>query len=301
MSKETLLSTPLHGVYIPAFLIVFGTFVVKREWMGYSILLALALGFHKFWRGRVRRVLNSKIQYFELSDKAVLNHNTAIYRFRLPRSNDVLGLPVGQHLTVVVEVDGKEHSRSYTPLSSDVDKGYFDLLVKAYPNGVVSKKISELKIGDRIGIRGPKGNWKHQVGLARHFGMIAGGTGITPMLQIIRAVLSNPEDPTQITLLYANVSEKDIILREEIEALAEKDPRFTVHHVLNNPPENWTGAVGYVTEELIKHHFPAPSPDSKVLICGPTPMVNAIRKATVALGYEKARAISKIEDQVYVF
>ncbi|CAA20696.1 NADH-dependent reductase for Dph3, Cbr1 [Schizosaccharomyces pombe] len=301
MAKQTLLSTPLHGVYIPVFLIIFGTYIVKREWVGYAIVVAFSLGFHKFWRGRVRKVLSDKIQQFELSDKAVLNHNTAIYRFRLPRANDVLGLPIGQHLKVFVDVDGKEYSRSYTPLSSDADKGYFDLLVKSYPNGKVSKKFSELKIGDTIGVRGPKGNWKHRTGLARHFGMIAGGTGITPMLQIIRAVLSNFEDPTEITLLYANVSEGDIVLRDEIDALAKKDPRFTVHYVLNNPPENWKGSVGFVTQELIKAHFPAPSPETKVLICGPTPMVNSLREATVALGYEKSRAISKLEDQVFVF
>ncbi|EEB05235.1 cytochrome b5 reductase [Schizosaccharomyces japonicus yFS275] len=301
MARQTLLSTPLHGVFIPAFLIVFGAYIIKREWVGYAFILAVSLGFLKFWRGRTRKVLSNEYRSFELSDKAVLNHNTAIYRFRLPRPNDVLGLPVGQHITIAVDVDGREYSRAYTPLTSDSERGYFDLLVKSYPNGKVSKRFAELKIGDTIRVRGPKGQMSYKCGMVKHFGMIAGGTGITPMLQIIRAVLSNPDDKTELTLLYANVCEDDILLREEIERLCKRDSRLKVHHILNDPPKDWEGSVGFVTKELIKHHFPEPSPDTKVLICGPKPMVDAMREATLALGYEKSRAISKMADQVFVF
>jgi ferredoxin-NADP reductase len=52
------------------------------------------------------------------------------YRFALPRGDDVLGLPIGQHIVLSATIDGKEVSRSYTPTSSDNDKGYFELIIK---------------------------------------------------------------------------------------------------------------------------------------------------------------------------
>ena len=99
--------------------------------------------------------------------------------------------------------------------------------------------------------------------------MIAGGTGITPMLQIIRASLKNPSDKTQLSLIYANVNPEDILLKKELDELAAKhSDRFTVYYVLNNPPEGWTGGVGFVSKEQIEKYLPKTSDDIKVLMCG---------------------------------
>lgn len=67
---------------------------------------------------------------FTLTEKIALSHNTALYRFALPHPNDSLGLPVGQHISVMAEINGKEVMRSYTPSTLDDDKGHFDLIVK---------------------------------------------------------------------------------------------------------------------------------------------------------------------------
>jgi len=84
--------------------------------------------------------------------------------------------------------------------------------------------------------------------------MIAGGTGITPMLQVARAILRGRSkgDTTEVNLIFANVDEKDILLRGDIDQLVDEDSRFKVHYVLNNPPENWKGGVGFVTGDMIK-------------------------------------------------
>lgn len=89
--------------------------------------------------------------------------------------------------------------------------------------------------------------------MVRHFGMIAGGTGITPMLQIIRAVIRGRPtgDKTEIDLIFANVNQEDILLKEDLDTLAKQDAGFRVHYVLNNPPEKWDGGVGFVTPEMI--------------------------------------------------
>ena len=83
--------------------------------------------------------------------------------------------------------------------------------------------------------------------------MIAGGTGITPMLQIIRAVIRGRStgDKTEIDLIFANVNKEDILLKEDLDQLAKEDKGFRIHYVLNNPPEKWDGGVGFVTPEMI--------------------------------------------------
>lgn len=119
--------------------------------------------------------------------------------------------------------------------------------------------------------------------------MIAGGTGITPMYQVIRHALTTPGDQTRISLIFANVNEDDILLRSEFEALAATYPdRFQIHYTLDNPPSRWAGHKGFVTPEMIKEHLPAPSPKTKILVCGPPPMVaSMISHCTSLLGHEE--------------
>ncbi|BGP40903.1 NADH-cytochrome b5 reductase [Rhodotorula kratochvilovae] len=240
-------------------------------------------------------------QRFKLIDKIVLSPNTAIYRFALPKGR-VLGLPIGQHVSVSATIDGKLVQRSYTPTSSDDDVGFFDLLIKSYPTGNISRHFGQLKVGDYVDVKGPKGQMHYTPAFAKNIGMIAGGTGITPMLQIIRAALKNPQDKTNLSLIYANVTEADILLKKELDDLAAKHPdRFRVYYVLNNPPEGWKGGVGFVTKEMIEEHLPAHAEDHKALLCGPPPMVSAMSKALESIGWPAPRAVSKMVDGVFKF
>ncbi|EPQ60874.1 hypothetical protein GLOTRDRAFT_30322 [Gloeophyllum trabeum ATCC 11539] len=237
---------------------------------------------------------------FPLKEKIIISPNTAIYRFALPHPDDILGLPIGQHIQVQAEINGKDIMRSYTPTSSDDDKGHFDLLIKAYEKGNISRYISLLKIGDKIRVKGPRGQFKYSPSLTREIGMIAGGTGITPMLQIIRAALKNPLDRTKLSLIYANVNHEDILLKAELDELAAKHPnRFKVYYVLNNPPEGWTGGVGFVTKEQIKEHLPPTDSNIKILLCGTSCLLGAMKaKHLDELGYPAPRTVSKLVDQV---
>lgn len=190
--------------------------------------------------------------------------NGGSYRFALPKPTDILGLPIGQHISVAATIQGqpKEVVRSYTPISSDENAGYFDLLIKSYPTGNISKHMTTLKVGDGLKVKGPKGAMVYTPGLVRHFGMIAGGTGITPMLQVIRAIIrgrprNRGKDITEVDLIFANVSKEDILLKEDLDVLAAEDPGFRVHYVLNKPPESWDGGVGFVTPEMIKVRIPS--------------------------------------------
>lgn len=193
--------------------------------------------------------------------------------------------------------------RSYTPISSDEDLGYVDFMIKSYPQGNISAHMDKLQVGDTMKFRGPKGAMVYTPNMVKHIGMIAGGTGITPMLQIVQAIKRGRAsgDKTKVDLIFANVNPEDILLKEDLDSLAKQDPNFKVHYVLNNPPAGWTGGTGFVTPDMISQHLPKPGPDMKLLMCGPPPMISAMKKATESLGFEKARPVSKLPDQVFCF
>ncbi|BCR89282.1 cytochrome b5 reductase family protein [Aspergillus chevalieri] len=300
----------INGVYIPSALLILGTFLVKQEWLPFAVAIAAALGGVKLLGGsKPRKVLIAdQFQDFILKEKNEISHNVTIYRFSLPRPTDILGLPIGQHISLAATIEGqpKEVVRSYTPISSDEDAGYFDLLVKAYPQGNISKYLTDLQVGQTMKVRGPKGAMVYTPNMCRHIGMIAGGTGITPMLQIIKAIIRNRprnggNDTTKVDLIFANVNPEDILLKDQLDQLEKEDDGFNVYYVLNNPPASWNGGVGFVTPDMIKERLPAPASDVKILMCGPPPMISAMKKATESLGYTKARPVSKLEDQVFCF
>ncbi|OLL24147.1 NADH-cytochrome b5 reductase 1 [Neolecta irregularis DAH-3] len=286
-------------ILIPSLLLIVGVFIVKREWLINASALSVILGCIKYNRIRPRHVLRQEYQEFELLDKTVLNHNTAI--FKLPGPADSLGLPIGQHITIAADIEGKRIERSYTPISSDNDKGYFDLLIKSYPTGNISRYMAQLQIAQTISLKGPKGKMLYTPNMVRAFGMIAGGTGVTPMLQIIRHIISNPDDKTEVRLIFANVNEDDILLREDLDSIMKNHPQVQNTYVLNNPPEQWDGETGFVTADMIKKVCPAPADDIKILMCGPPPMISAMKKVVTTLGYEQPRAVSRLEDQVFAF
>jgi cytochrome-b5 reductase len=134
--------------------------------------------------------------------------------------------------------------------------------------------------------------------------MIAGGTGITPMFQIIKSSLADPTDKTQLALVYANVEETDILLRQELDQLAAaSNGRLKIYHVLNKVPASWAGGEGFITKEIIANHMHngGVASGSKVLLCGPPPMMTAMKNHLKEIGYPAPRAVSKLEDQVFLF
>ncbi|GME81765.1 hypothetical protein B5S28_g4076 [[Candida] boidinii] len=265
--------------------------------------VATALVGYYLTSNKEKKILNKEeFKKFPLIKKTVLSKNSAIYRFGLPNQKDVLGLPIGQHISIKAEINGKEFVRSYTPTSLDEDsKGHFDLLIKVYPEGNITKFIDNLNIGECIDVRGPKGFFTYTPNMVKEFGMVAGGTGITPMYQIIKAISNNPSDNTKVTLLYGSVTEEDILLKDELEELSSRNSNLKVIHFLNNPPENWNGETGFITKDKIEQYIAKPTDDVQLLLCGPPPMVSAIKKGANELGFKKAKPVSKLGDQIFVF
>jgi len=269
-----------------------------------ALVGAISLVYYAFLRNRNLKSLDSTTyQPFRLTHKEDISHNTIKFRFALPSKDHSLGLPVGNHISLQFQdKDGNPVIRRYTPVTSDEEKGYFDLVIKVYPEGKMSQYLSKLKLGDTIDIKGPQGHLTYLghgnfmikrkgVETKQHvnkIGMIAGGTGITPMLQLIRAILRTPSDRTSISLLFANVSEADILLRKELDALAvEHKSQFHLYYTLDKAETDWKMGRGFVTADMIKGNLPAPSNDTVILMCGPPPMMKFMLNHMTALKYEE--------------
>ncbi|EFJ48792.1 NADH-cytochrome b5 reductase [Volvox carteri f. nagariensis] len=230
----------------------------------------------------------SEFKPLPLTEKTYITHNTVRLRFSLPDPKQRLGLPIGQHITFLAKGDdGKDIYRPYTPVSDDDQLGSVDFVIKIYPQGKMSQVIAKMRVGDTMLMKGPKGRFIYAPNMVKNFGMLAGGTGITPMFQVLNAVLKDPKDRTRITLLYGNLTEDDILLRKELDQLvAMHGDRLSVFHVLNNPPASgWQGGSGFITKEMIAERLPAPGPGHMVLRCGPTPMCNAMKQHLDELGF----------------
>eukprot|EP00667_Euglena_gracilis_P017503 EG_transcript_18452 len=214
---------------------------------------------------------------FKLLESIPLSRDSALFRFELPPETPEMGLPVASCIvTRYKQAEGEYVIRPYTPTTLDDTKGHFDLVVKKYPNAKMGGHIFGLKPGDMLEVKGPILKQKYVANKYKHLGMIAGGTGITPMYQVIQEVLKNPEDKTEIDLIYANKAPEDILLRKELDALARRHGNFRVHYTLDQPGWMWSGEQGFVTPAMIKKYFPGPRDDAYVYVCGPGPMMGAI-------------------------
>ncbi|EGV99007.1 NADH-cytochrome b5 reductase 2 [Cricetulus griseus] len=221
-----------------------------------------------------------------LIEKEQINHNTRRFRFGLPSQDHVLGLPVGNYVHFLAQIKDELVIRAYTPVSSDDDKGFVDFIIKIYfkdvhptypEGGKMTQYLENMKIGDTILFRGPTGR------LFYH------NPGITPMLQLIRHITKNSNDGTRMSLLFANQTEEDILLRKELEEVTTTHRhQFNLWYTLDWPPDGWKYSSGFVTADMIKEHLPAPGEDTLILLCGPPPMIQeAVRPSLEQLGYTK--------------
>eukprot|EP00997_Jenningsia_sp_PLL12_P004156 NODE_1825_length_1057_cov_207.468254_g1487_i0.p2 GENE.NODE_1825_length_1057_cov_207.468254_g1487_i0~~NODE_1825_length_1057_cov_207.468254_g1487_i0.p2 ORF type:complete len:281 (-),score=73.49 NODE_1825_length_1057_cov_207.468254_g1487_i0:156-998(-) len=214
---------------------------------------------------------------FPLISVKPTSHNTAHFRFGLPDPSDTIGMDVASCITVrCVGKDGKDVIRPYTPTTRNSELGSFELVVKRYNGGAMSEHIHGLKTGETLEVKGPWMHRKYVPNEFEHIGMIAGGTGVTPMYQIIQEVTSNKNDKTKIDLIFGNLSPEDILLKPELDRLSKEHPNFRVHYTVDRPTTQWQGDIGHINQDLIKKYFPAPGSNTFVAVCGPPPMVGAI-------------------------
>ncbi|KAI6043890.1 hypothetical protein EDC04DRAFT_3056554 [Pisolithus marmoratus] len=237
-----------------------------------------------------------------------VNHDSFLYLFELPRPDQLLGLPVGQHVFVRLKRKdtGEVVQRAYTPVSREGAVGSIEFLIKLYlppahsPGGKMTTGFHQLKLGDTVQLKGPLGsftwnglgvaNWKGSERKVKEVGMICGGSGITPILQVLRSIFNDAGDTeTRVWVISANRNEEDILCRDELDRLfAQHGPhRLKLHYILSKPPATWTGGTGRIDEKLLKIHMPDPSEHGMVLVCGPDPMINqAVKPGLKVAGWD---------------
>ncbi|KAM5355517.1 hypothetical protein ACJ41O_002163 [Fusarium nematophilum] len=246
----------------------------------------------------------------KLAEVEIVNHNTKRLRFELPEPDQVSGLTVASAILTKYKgpEDEKPTLRPYTPTSEEGEKGFVDLVVKKYPNGPMSTHIHNLVPGQRLDIKGPLPKYPWEENKHDHIALIAGGTGITPMYQLTRAIFNNPNDKTKVTLIFGNVTEEDILLKKKFDELENTYPqRFRAFYVLDNPPKEWAGNKGYISQELLKTVLPEPKSDNiKLFVCGPPGLMKAIsgNKVSPKDQGELTGALKELgysQEQVYKF
>ncbi|EEH38032.2 NADH-cytochrome b5 reductase [Paracoccidioides lutzii Pb01] len=239
-----------------------------------------------------------------------VSHNVKKLRFEFEDPESVSGVHVSSAVLTKYKgpKDEKPTIRPYTPISDEDQPGYLELLVKQYPNGPMSTHLHNMAVGQQLDFKGPIPKYPWEPNKHDHICMIAGGTGITPMYQLIRKIFSNPDDKTKVTLVFGNVTEDDILLKKELEKLENTYPRrFRAFYTLDKPPKDWPQGTGFVTKELLKTVLPEPKTENiKIFVCGPPGMYNAISGPKVSPKDQgeltgMLRDLGYTKDQVYKF
>lgn len=252
-------------------------------------------------------------QSVPLLEKFPVSPTSSVLRFGLPDDDKPLNLSTCACILAKADLPDREGNeecvvRPYTPISTNSNTGYFDLLIKDYgENGRMSTYLTEeLKVGERVDFKHIEFNVKIQAPFGKKkIGMLVGGTGITPMIQALHAILGDSSDTTQVSMLYGSRVASDILGDDLLAKWSAEHKRLKVINVLSDEPEDsdWKGARGFIDKELIEKHMPSPDDkDSIIFICGPPVMYK------IFCGPRDEKKLSGLlaemgysEDQVYKF
>lgn len=201
------------------------------------------------------------------------------------------GHRAGQHLDVrLTAEDGYQTERSYS-IASASGESRVTITVERLEDGEVSPYLTdELHLGDELELRGPIGGWftwRPQDG--GPLLLIAGGSGIAPLMAMIRQRMAS-RSPTPVRLLYSSRAYEDIIYREELERLAAGDVDLDIVVTLTrSQPPGWQGYGRRIDRAMISEVAWAPEERPLVFVCGPTPLVESVATTCVELGYAPER------------
>lgn len=245
-----------------------------------------------------------------LCEKRIVSHDSRVFTLALEHNEQALGLPVGQHLMLKVSDPSsvEDHVvRSYTPISHPDRLGAVELLVKIYfktpisEGGKMTMALENLAMGSSVEIKGPIGKFiyhgKGKVSLngkeraVKSLRMICGGSGITPIFQVLGAVMKDTEDRTTCVVLDGNKREEDILCKEALNVFSAADEsKCSIVHTLTNATSSWSGPRGRISADLLKE-WASPAKEYLTLICGPPAMEQFVRRTLLELGWDKSDII----------
>ena len=198
---------------------------------------------------------------------SIIKHSQSSSVFRIAAETDTT-LPSGIY-HVVVKDDSCQIARPYTPIRTS--RGELDLLVKRYDQGTVSRYIHSLRVSDSIHLRGPLTTMPYTANSYDSIGMVVGGTGIAPAYQLATTILTDPQDKTRISIVYASRNEQEVLLTDELQSLVKQYPdRLQVTYRIDesfNPNSIFT--VGRIDGQTLVDSMPSWRSKCKIIVCGP--------------------------------
>ncbi|GAB3645413.1 phenylacetate-CoA oxygenase/reductase subunit PaaK [Echinicola sediminis] len=229
-------------------------------------------------------------QYLSLKVREVVKETPDAVTIYFEQPEPYLDYKPGQFLTLILEIDGKEERRSYSLSTSPYEDPHPGITVKRIEGGLVSNFLNEkIRPGKTVEVMKPMGHFTSDFHSKNknHFVMIAGGSGITPIIGISKSVLIN-EPHSKVSLVYCNRSEDQIIFDQKLQEMVGKyGDRFEVVHTLSQPSDEWSGLQGRLTEQMLekilaeKHY--ADAEKELYYLCGPEGLMKASVEALLNL------------------
>lgn len=174
-----------------------------------------------------------------------------------------------------------QHPFSFSSAADTPPGGPVAMTIKAA--GDFTTTVPDVTPGTRVYLDGPHGVFSMDRRQAPGYVFIAGGVGVTPLYSMV-LTMREREDVRPVTLFYASATWDDAVFREELAGLSETMPNLQVVHVLNRPPEGWTGESGRITPDILRRHLPPQYRRYEFLICGSSPMMDAMEEALIEVG-----------------
>jgi ring-1,2-phenylacetyl-CoA epoxidase subunit PaaE len=202
----------------------------------------------------------------------------------------------GQYITLKHEVNGEEVRRAYSICASP-NSGELKVAIKAVEGGTFSVYATEhLNEGDTIEVHEPEGNFILEPESGKNYIAFAAGSGITPVLSMVKTVLEDTTDAT-MTLVYGNKSEDDTIFRSEIESLREgSDGRLRVHYVFSR--QNVAGSLFGRIDEGFTNYFVKniykETEFEQAFLCGPEDMINTVSNTLERGGFDTSKILFEL-------
>ncbi|KAK9418452.1 putative Nitrate reductase [Seiridium unicorne] len=243
-----------------------------------------------------------------LTAKRNVSADTKIFTFDLEHPSQTVGLPIGQHLMMRLRdpVTREAIIRSYTPISENIEQGKLHVLVKVYydtpdrKGGKMTQALDAIPVGHFVDFKGPTGKFEYlgrgMCSLSgaqrkvKRFIMICAGSGITPIFQVLRAVMKDPEDTTRCLVLNGNRVEEDILCRDQLDTMVLGNERkCKLLYTLSKPEPSWAGLRGRMNQDLLEKEVgPCETINGEelVLVCGPEALEKSVHSILTGMGWK---------------
>lgn len=245
-----------------------------------------------------------------LESKAKVSADSFIFVFGLDHENQQIGLPTGKHLMIRLRDPATREViiRSYTPLSDANERGKLRVLIKIYydtpetKGGKMTQALDAIPLGHSVDFKGPVGRFEYlgrgwcSIGgverWVRRLVMVCAGSGVTPIFQVLRSVMADPEDKTKCLVLDGNRVEQDILCREDLDKMVDADPeKCRLLYYLSRPSDGWVGRRGRLNESVFTSEVGPPTElygsDQLALVCGPAAMEEGSKLAFLSMGWKE--------------